>query len=33
MDNVEKLLDKVEKNDKKENALKNFAEILDNIDS
>ena len=31
--NLEKVLDKVEKNDKKENSIKNFADILDNIDS
>lgn len=33
MDNVDKLLSKVEVNEKKENALKNFSDILDNIDS
>lgn len=33
MNDVDKLLSKVEKNDKKENALKNFSDILDNIDS
>lgn len=32
-DNLEKVLDKVEKNEKKENSIKNFADILDNIDS
>lgn len=31
--NLEKVLDKVEKNEKKENSIKNFADILDNIDS
>ena len=31
--NLEKVLDKVEKNEKKENSIKNFAEILDSIDS
>lgn len=30
---IEKVLDKVEKNEKKENSIKNFADILDNIDS
>ena len=33
MKNVDKVLDKVEKNEKKENSIKNFADILDNIDS
>ena len=33
MDNVDKLLSKVEVNEKKENSLKNFSDILDNIDS
>ena len=32
-DQIEKVLDKVEKNEKKENSIKNFADILDNIDS
>ena len=31
--NLEKVLDKVDKNEKKENSIKNFADILDNIDS
>ena len=31
--NLEKVLDKVEKNDKKENSIRNFADILDSIDS
>ena len=31
--NLEKVLDKVEKNEKKENSIKNFADILDSIDS
>jgi len=30
---IEKVLDKVEKNEKKEDSIKNFADILDNIDS
>lgn len=30
---IEKTLDKVEKNEKKENRIKNFADILDNIAS
>jgi hypothetical protein len=30
---LEKVLDKVDKNEKKENSIKNFADILDNIDS
>ena len=30
---IEKVLDKVESNEKKENSIKNFADILDNIDS
>mgnify|MGYP001245246990 FL=1 len=30
---IEKVLDKVDKNEKKENSIKNFADILDNIDS
>ena len=33
MKNIEKVLDKVEKNEKKENSIKNFADILDSIDS
>jgi hypothetical protein len=33
MKNIEKVLDKVEKNEIKENHIKNFADILDNIDS
>ena len=33
MTSTEKLLDKVEKAEKKENRIKNFADILDNIDS
>ena len=33
MKNIEKVLDKVEKNEKKEDSIKNFADILDNIDS
>jgi hypothetical protein len=32
-DQIEKVLDKVEKNEKKENSIKNFADILDSIDS
>lgn len=31
--NIEKVLDKVEKNEKKEVSIKNFADILDNIES
>lgn len=30
---VDKMLSKLEKNDKKENSIKNFSDILDNIDS
>ena len=30
---IEKVLDKVENNEKKEDSIKNFADILDNIDS
>ena len=30
---VEKVLDKVEKNEKKESSIQNFADILDNIES
>jgi len=30
---VDKMLSKLEKNDKKEDAIKNFSDILDNIDS
>lgn len=30
---IEKVLDKVEKNEKKEKSIKNFADILDNIAS
>lgn len=30
---IEKVLDKVEKNEKKEVSIKNFADILDNIES
>ena len=33
MKGSEKLLDKVEKVDKKENQIRNFSDILDNIDS
>ena len=33
MTSTDKLLDKVEKSEKKENRIKNFADILDNIDS
>ena len=33
MTSTDKLLDKVEKAEKKENRIKNFADILDNIDS
>ena len=32
MSNIEKVLDKVEKEEKKFNQIKNFADILDNID-
>ena len=32
MSNLEKVLDKVEKEEKKFNQIKNFADILDNID-
>ena len=32
-DQIEKVLDKVEKNEKKENSIKNFSDILDNIES
>jgi hypothetical protein len=31
--NIEKVLDKVENNEKKEISIKNFADILDNIES
>lgn len=30
---VDKMLSKLEKNDKKEDSIKNFSDILDNIDS
>ena len=33
MKDADKVLDKVEKNEKKENSIKNFADILDNIES
>jgi hypothetical protein len=33
MSNIEKVLDKVEKNEEKENKIKNFADILNNIAS
>ena len=33
MSNIEKVLDKVEKNEVKENKIKNFADILNNIAS
>ena len=33
MKNLEKISDKIDDNNKKEEAIKNFADILDNIDS